>query len=1003
MSSFSFSAQQSIVLSFKTDNKILYCIIWQKKMQKNKAIGHNLLRLAMDKGCTFFSQNICGETPLHIAALAGQGWIIYFAGTLFVNPNLRNDSGDTPLHYAFKYGNPEEVECLLRCGADRFIVNQSGELPTDFLRKSKHSATSAKRRISRMFYHSSYLDLVRRKKNLSSFKQSSLFDLDVDGMSLLHYAALFGNLSLVEQYLDLKETPEICKRKNVNGNTALHLITRIIPDKKDKSLFLFILRRMSMMTELSTLNYREETPLHCAVLAKNEIAARFLLERNCDVNSPSMFGETPLHYAVISRSESMIQLLIHFAANPNLVSKRPFSEPEKPLDLAIKSFQYHLLQLLVPSSSQYRPEPSFFHSSDSSSSYTSSRSLRTSSSSLSSALSPSTSSLSMTSSSSSTFSVLTLLENIISEKYHINGIIQEGQETVVYRVTHRRRGKELAAKIQVAPQSEDLSLSNRSHETLNEKCDSKEKYARLLNCPHPNLVRYRGFFDSPHFCVIMDYLAIGSLGAIRKSVTFTETELWYIAESILKALYYLHHSDFVHGNIKPENVLVSSKGNVQLADYAIIPSQFRGSHPIQVLCEGAKVEIDLGERLSNMQPVDGFLFLAPELLKLLLANQKSFSLKTVHDIWSFGVLICSLADGFVPHSHSANLEQAAHQIVEGPSPGLSTKRWSRDICQFLELCCHKEPSSRRKISKLLLHKNFRSAQKEKKKISPSEGIIHRYQSSWSELSGQKIYEKESEEKESAVCGEFVDVEKRLEKLEKKFRGGDSSSGNRTPGTPGGTSGNRTPVTLGGNSGSRTSGNRTPSGTPPTSPASSPTSSPNFGLILRTHNSPHRRSPPGPCLSFSMALEGEESNFNLIRAKSGSSTKQYRKRPKGLGSILMKKKWTLWVKVGDRDSIPLENIDPFSTIHSLKDHIKSHDELEDMRVISSKQIRLSKNHEGKSLALEPQETVAQVLSDGSMLQVKILVDSVLSERVLSSVDVGCVGLKKEYKKEKIGMG
>ena len=84
-----------------------------------------------------------------------------------------------------------------------------------------------------------------------------------------------------------------------------------------------------------------------------------------------------------------------------------------------------------------------------------------------------------------------------------------GQETVVYRVTHRRRGKELAAKIQVAPQSEDLSLSNRSHETLNEKCDSKEKYARLLNCPHPNLVRYRGFFDSPHFCVIMDYLAIG--------------------------------------------------------------------------------------------------------------------------------------------------------------------------------------------------------------------------------------------------------------------------------------------------------------------------------------------------------------------------------------------------------------------------------------------------------------------------------------------------------------
>ena len=562
----------------------------------------------------------------------------------------------------------------------------------------------------------------------------------------------------------------------------------------------------------------------------------------------------------------------------------------------------------------------------------------------------------------------------------------------------------------------------------------------------------------------LTFFLIGSLGAIRKSVTFTETELWYIAESILKALYYLHHSDFVHGNIKPENVLVSSKGNVQLADYAIIPSQFRGSHPIQVLCEGAKVEIDLGERLSNMQPVDGFLFLAPELLKLLLANQKSFSLKTVHDIWSFGVLICSLADGFVPHSHSvfsfilfilffffflffffsfflffffsfflffffffsfflfsfllkifslkncikseksqANLEQAAHQIVEGPSPGLSTKRWSRDICQFLELCCHKEPSSRRKISKLLLHKNFRSAQKEKKKISPSEGIIHRYQSSWSELSGQKIYEKESEEKESAVCGEFVDVEKRLEKLEKKFRGGDSSSGNRTPGTPGGTSGNRTPVTLGGNSGSRTSGNRTPSGTPPTSPASSPTSSPNFGLILRTHNSPHRRSPPGPCLSFSMALEGEESNFNLIRAKSGSSTKQYRKRPKGLGSILMKKKWTLWVKVGDRDSIPLENIDPFSTIHSLKDHIKSHDELEDMRVISSKQIRLSKNHEGKSLALEPQETVAQVLSDGSMLQVKILVDSVLSERVLSSVDVGCVGLKKEYKKEKIGMG
>lgn len=56
-----------------------------------------------------------------------------------------------------------------------------------------------------------------------------------------------------------------------------------------------------------------------------------------------------------------------------------------------------------------------------------------------------------------------------------------------------------------------------------------------------------------------------------KSIKFnlTEVELWNIFRQVLCGIKYLHYQNIVHGDIKPQNLLVNEDDIVKIADFGI--------------------------------------------------------------------------------------------------------------------------------------------------------------------------------------------------------------------------------------------------------------------------------------------------------------------------------------------------------------------------------------------------------------------------------------------------
>jgi serine/threonine protein kinase len=64
----------------------------------------------------------------------------------------------------------------------------------------------------------------------------------------------------------------------------------------------------------------------------------------------------------------------------------------------------------------------------------------------------------------------------------------------------------------------------------------------------------------------MEYCSKGNLRSLMKEGLTIET-IKEVGLQIAKGLLYLHKSKIVHGDLKPENVLLTSSGEVKLCDF----------------------------------------------------------------------------------------------------------------------------------------------------------------------------------------------------------------------------------------------------------------------------------------------------------------------------------------------------------------------------------------------------------------------------------------------------
>jgi eukaryotic-like serine/threonine-protein kinase len=121
----------------------------------------------------------------------------------------------------------------------------------------------------------------------------------------------------------------------------------------------------------------------------------------------------------------------------------------------------------------------------------------------------------------------------------------------------------------------------------NEDMTDFQKEARTIaNLVHPNIIRVLDFgVDNATPYLVMDYAPNGTLRQFfPKAIALAPQQILPYVKQIASALQYAHEHKIVHRDVKPENMLLSSRNTVLLSDFGIATvsqsSRFDGSGPV---------------------------------------------------------------------------------------------------------------------------------------------------------------------------------------------------------------------------------------------------------------------------------------------------------------------------------------------------------------------------------------------------------------------------------------
>jgi len=183
-----------------------------------------------------------------------------------------------------------------------------------------------------------------------------------------------------------------------------------------------------------------------------------------------------------------------------------------------------------------------------------------------------------------------------------------GKVTVVQ---HKRSGMFVALK---SMKKEDVVRLKQVEHVFNEK-------DILLHCRHPYIVRlYCTFNDQQYLHLVMEYVNGGELFTrLRKVGALSPDVARFYSAQIVLALEYLHQNMILYRDLKPENVLIDSRGYLRLADFGF----------------AKKVEDRTWTLCGTPE------YLAPEVIQ-----SKGYGRPV--DWWAFGVILFEMLVGYPP-------------------------------------------------------------------------------------------------------------------------------------------------------------------------------------------------------------------------------------------------------------------------------------------------------------------------------------------------------------------
>ncbi|KAK9934141.1 hypothetical protein M0R45_021295 [Rubus argutus] len=218
-------------------------------------------------------------------------------------------------------------------------------------------------------------------------------------------------------------------------------------------------------------------------------------------------------------------------------------------------------------------------------------------------------------------------------KYELGKTLGEGNFGKVKFAKDVDSGQSFAVKI----------LEKKRITNLNIAEQIKREIGTLKLLKHPNVVRLHEVVASKtKIYMVLEYVTGGELfDKIAQKGRVTESEGRKLFQQLIDGVSYCHNQGVFHRDLKLENILVDTKGNIKISDFGLsaLPQHFREDGLLHTTCGSPN-------------------YVAPEIL----ANRGYDG--AASDIWSCGVILYVILTGYLPFD-DRNLAVLYQKILKG--------------------------------------------------------------------------------------------------------------------------------------------------------------------------------------------------------------------------------------------------------------------------------------------------------------------------------------------------